>query len=177
MSWAIDPKETGSINDGGNRLPLGESIHTITGVSRPVNKKDPSGREQQVVIETTSSGLAYKVYLNPESATESVANIARKTLVGFWQAAGFSESIKPDRLKKLVGKTVELVVEETEGKGANAGKTFTNIKKVNPAEAAEESSEQEEEQEEEPQATDEPEAEEEAPEEKPKGKGKPWIRK
>lgn len=166
--WAIDPKETGSINEGGNRLPLGLSNHTITGVSRPVNKQDPSGKEQQVLIETESGGLPYKIYLNPESSKESVSNIARKTLVAFWQAAGLTEAIKPDRLKKLVGKTVEIEAAETEGKGANAGKTFVNIKKVNPA-----SEQEEEEPQEDLEGEEQEQQEEEAPAPKVK-KSMPW---
>lgn len=174
MSWVIEPKETGSINDGGNRLPLGKSVHKIVGITRPVNKQDPSGKEQQVVIETTSGGLGYKIYLNPESSNESISNIAKKTLVGFWQAAGFTEAIKPERLKKLVDKVVELEVTETEGKKGtkNEGKTFTNIQKVNPASEQEEEEQEEEEQgEQEEQQEEEPETE--APTEKPK-KAMPW---
>lgn len=176
MSWVIEPKETGSINDGGNRLPLGKSIHKIVTITRPVNKQDPSGKEQQVVIETTSGGLSYKIYLNPESSNESISNIAKKTLVGFWQAAGLSEAIKPERLKKLVDKVVELEVTETEGKKGtkNEGKTFTNIQKVNPASLDEEESEQEEEPEEQEEEQQEEEPEVEAAKTAPKVK--PWLK-
>lgn len=172
MSWAIDLKETGSINDGGSRLPIGKSVHTITAVSRPVNSKDQSGKEQQVLIETTGAGGTYKIYLSPESSSEAASNIAKKTLVGFWQAAGLTESIKPERLKKLIGKTVELEVAETQGKKGtpNEGKTFTNIKKVNPYDGEGEEEEPEEETESEEEA-------EEQEEEAPKAAGKkamPW---
>lgn len=176
MSWSIDPKETGSINDGGSRLPIGKSTHEITNVSRPVNSQNPSGNEQQVLIETVSGGSSYKIYLNPESPTESVANIAKKTLVGFWQAAGLTEAIKPERLKKLIGKNVELEVAETEGKKGtkNEGKTFTNIRKVNPASEVEEEEEEQEDSE-----NEEQEEQEEAPAEAaPAGKKElPWKTK
>lgn len=159
MSWQIDPKTTGSINDGGSRLPVGTTTHKIEKITRPVNSQDPAGKEQQVLIETTSEGSGYKIYLNPESASEQVANIAKKTLVAFWSAAGLTESIKPERLKKLEGKTVELVVVETTGKKGtkNEGKTFTNIQKVNPASDVEqeEETEQEEERQEEEETTEE----------------------
>lgn len=178
MSWAIDLKTTGSINDGGSRLPIGNSIHKIEKISRPVNSQDQSGKEQQVLIETTSEGAGYKIYLNPESGSEQVANIAKKTLVAFWTAAGLTETIKPDRLKKLEGKTVELVVVETTGKKGtkNEGKSFTNIQKVNPASDLEESEEEEEEEEgpNEPENQDE-EQKEEAP--KLNKKDAPWLKK
>lgn len=133
-NWSIDPKTTGSINDGGSKLPIGKTTHTIVAITRPVNKQDLTGKEQQVLIETSSNGATYKIYLNPESSNDQVSNIAKRTLVAFWDAAGQKDAIKPERLKKLEGAVVVLEVEETEGKAGtkNAGKKFTNIRSVTP---------------------------------------------
>lgn len=178
MSWSIDPKETGSINDGGSRLPLGKSIHKIVQVTRPVNSKDPTGKEQQVLFETESKGSSYKIYLSPEAASQGASNIAKKTLVGFWQAAGFTEAIKPERLKKLVGKTFELeVIDKPDKVKKNEDGSpvlYRNIQSVNPAsEQEEEEQEEEETEDEEPEKQQEEEPENEAPAEKPK-KVMPW---
>lgn len=164
-NWSIDPKQTGSINDGGSKLPLGKSVHKIVKVTRPINKQDQTGKEQQVLIETTSNGANHRVYLNPESASDVVANIARRTLVAFWEAAGLTTAIKPDRLSQLEGKVVVLDVTETEGKKGtkNEGKKFANIQSVT-AYAGDEVEQEEE----------EPESEqEEAPPEEGKKKA-PW---
>lgn len=175
MSWALDKKNTGSINDGGSKLPLGDTVHEIVKIGEQVNTQNPAGNEKQVVIETTSKGSSYKIYLSVESATESVSNIARKTLFAFWEQGGFGdEACKPERLKKLVGKSYTLTVEETEGKKGtkNEGKKFTNIKKV----FAFDDDADEEPEEEEAETESEEEAEEQE-EEAPKAAGKkamPW---
>jgi TATA-binding protein-associated factor Taf7 len=172
----IDPKKTGSINDGGRRLKVGSHTYKITGATMALVKSDPRGKEQQVVLDVVNGGdYACKVYLSTDSSNETARDIAVKTLVAFWNAAGLTGNIKPDTLKRLVGKTVVITTRETPGKGENKDKTYVNISTVEAPDAEEEEEEEEteevEETEEETEESEEEETEEEeeeAPEPAPK---------
>jgi TATA-binding protein-associated factor Taf7 len=179
MSFNIDPKKTGSINDGGRRLKVGTARYKITGATMAIVKSDPRGKEQQVVLDLLNGGdYACKVFLSVSSANETAAEIAKKTLVAFWDAAGLTGAIKPETLKRLVGKTVDVTTRETQGKGENKDKTYVNISTVEAAddEDAEEAEETEEEETEETEEDSEEEEEAEAPKktEASGKKARPW---
>lgn len=193
MSFNIDPKKVGSINDGGRRLKVGSHAYKIVGASMALVKSDPRGKEQQVVLDVLNGGdYACKVFLSVSSPNETVANIAQKTLVAFWDAAGLVGAIKPETLKRLVGKTVVITTRETPGKGENKDKTYVNIATVEAPDGGEDDEEEESEEEEAPAPKakkaapapepeeeeeteeDEEESEDEAPAPAPAAKKRPW---
>lgn len=177
--WALDEKNTKTLGSGGSKLLLGRATYRIVEVTRPLNSQDQSGQERQTVFELENEGDKYMLYLNTDSAKDSVSSIARSTVLGIYRACGFKDACKPDRLKKTAGKYVDIEAidrpDKTKRNDDGSPVLYRNVKAVFPAE---ESSEEEEEQEEEPQAIDEPEAEEEVQEEKPAAKkAMPWKKK
>ena len=172
MSFNIDPKKKGSINDGGRRLKVGSHTYKILGATMALVKSDPRGKEQQVVLDVLNGGdYACKVFLSVMSPNEVVCDIAQKTLVAFWDSAGLTGAIKPETLKRLIGKTVVITTRETQGKGENKDKTYVNISTVE-APAGDDEEEETEDAETETEETEdtEEESEEETEEEAPPAK-------
>lgn len=187
MSFNLDPKKAPTLEDGGRKLKVGSYAYKITSAQMAVVKSDPRGKQKQVVIEATNNGDLYKVYLSTDSPNDTAREIALKTLMSFWVAAGLTGACKPETLKLLAGKTVVIAARETQGKGENKDKTYVNISNVEPFDGGddkeeetedevEESEESEEETEEE---TEEEETEESDPEPPKKSaaaapKKRPW---
>lgn len=184
----INPKKVGSLNEGGRRLKVGTFAYEITNAAMVPVKSDPRGKEQQILFELcTRDGYSCRLYLSVMSANEVQCEIAQKTLVAIWEAAGLNGNIKPDTLKRLSGKVVVIETKETKGKGDNKDKTYVNVVTVEAYDPEEDgggdrdedgpdpegddsSNSGEEEQEEEEESDPEPE-----PEPKPTGKAKrPW---
>jgi hypothetical protein len=159
MSWKIDPKKTGSLNDGSTKLPVGTNVFKIVKAEQVADKSDPRGKRVQVVLHLSREGNTYRVYLSVMAENEVAAEIAAKTLVAFAKAAGYAGQLSPQTLTKLVGKSVEVSVTSTE----KNGKTYVNVSEVNAVGAVAEEEEEADEDEEEEEA-DEDEEEEEADE-------------
>lgn len=164
----IDPKKTGSINDGGRKLKIGTFAYKITDAKSAIVKSNPTGKEQQVVIDLLhGKDYSCKVFLNVMSPNDVTCDIAQKTLAAFWEAAGLSGTIKPERLGQLKNKFVEITARET----LKDGKTYSNISTVEAVSDNEETSDdddaeeetEEESEEEETEDTEEEEEEEETP--------------
>lgn len=136
MAWKIDTKTTGSLSDGATKLPVGTNAFKIVAATQVPDKSDPRGKALQVVLTLGLGEKTYKTFLSVESAKEVVAEIAQKTLRDFFVSAGINGQLSAAALPKLVGKTVEVTVVETAGKGDNAGKTYSNISSVDPCESA-----------------------------------------
>lgn len=145
MAWKIDTSKTGSLSDGATKLPVGTNAFKIVAATQVPDKSDPRGKALQVVLTLGLGEKTYKTFLSVESAKEVVAEIAQKTLRDFFVSAGINGQLSAAALPKLVGRSVEITVVETQGKGENAGKTYTNISSVDPVDAAPEDTEEEEE--------------------------------
>ena len=172
MSFNIDPKKVGSINDGGRKLKVGTFAYKIVGAAMAVVKSNPTGKEQQIVIDLQDihePSYNCKQFLSVMSPNDTQREIAQKTLVAIAEAAGISGVLKPERLKSFVGKVIEITARETQGKGDKKDQTYVNLATVEAyvAGAAEDAEEEEEEEEE------EEDEEEEAPAPAAK-KTRPW---
>lgn len=163
MSFVIDPKKVGSINEGGRKLKVGTHAYKITGASMAIVKSNPTGKEQQIVFDLLN-GKDYncKLFLSVMSPNDVVAEIAAKTLVAIAEAAGIGGVLKPERLKSFIGKSVLITAKETQGKGDKKDQTYVNLSTV---EAVEDETEEEEEEAEEEEADDDSEEEAEESEE------------
>lgn len=147
MAWKINTATTGSLSDGATKLPVGTNRFKIVAAAQVPDKQDPKGKALQVVITLGLNDKTFKTFLSVESAKEVVAEIAQKTLRDFFVSAGITGQLSAASLPKLVGKSVEVTVVETAGKGDNAGKTYSNISSVDPCESVETPEEEEEEEE------------------------------
>lgn len=168
MAWAsnIDKAELGKQGGGGTPLLIGKYNYEITAVAEAVDKKDPTGKQKQVIFDFTRNKVTHKVWFSPESDNEMVAKIAGTQLGAIGKAAGLKGVLKPETLKRLVGKTISLDVYENKKKYATIGGIDV---------AQEEDGHEETEEEAETESTEEAEAEEEVEEPKAKGKKKqPW---
>ena len=173
MSFNIDRKKIGSINDGGRRLKVGTHAYRITGASMAVVKSNPTGKEKQVVFDLQDKqdpSYTCKVFLNVMSPNDTAAEIAAKTLVAFADAAGVGGNLKPERLPGFVNKDVVITTRETPGKGDSKDKSYINISTVEAYEGGDEDEDEEE-------SEDEEEEEDETPAPAPakaSGKKRPW---
>jgi len=177
MSFNIDRKKVGGLEGGGRKLKVGKHAYEITACEYLSNKNDPTGKEKQVVVSLTDGDGTAKLYLAVNSSNDVQCEIAQKTLVSLCDACGYTGPIKPEALRKLTGHTVVVEAYETAGKGANAGKTYTNVGSIEAyegEEGEEEAEEEETEEESEEEETEEEEAEEPAPAPAKGGKKKPW---
>ena len=175
MSFNIDRKKTGGLSAGGLKLKVGKHAYEITAAEYLPNKTDPTGKEKQVVVSLTDSDGTAKLYLAVNAANDIQQEIAQKTLVSLCDAAGYTGPIKPEALRKLVGSVVIVEARETQGKGANASKTYVNVASIEAGESDDkEEEETEEEETEEESEEEESEEEEPAPAPKSGAKKKPW---
>jgi hypothetical protein len=154
MSFNIDPKKVGSINDGGRKLKVGTFAYKIVGAAMAVVKSNPTGKEQQIVIDLQDihePSYNCKQFLSVMSPNDVQREIAQKTLVAIAEAAGIGGVLKPERLKSFVGKVIEITARETQGKGDKKDQTYVNLATVEAyvAGATEDTDEEEEDEEEE----------------------------
>jgi hypothetical protein len=182
MSWSIDPKKVGSLNDGSTKLPVGTHTYKIVKAEQVVDKSDPRGKRMQVVIHLSKDGSTYRVYLSVMSENEVAAQIASKTIVAFAAACGYTGPMSPKTLPKLVGGVVDVTVTSTE----KNGKTYVNVSEVRPANGAEPEAEEEDEAEESEEEDTEEEDEDDEEEEEAPAPAKPakaakavppWLKK
>ena len=137
MSWKIDTKGD-NLNDGARKLKLGTFAYKITGAKSVPDKKDPKGKRQQALFSfQLAEDPSYNCneYLSLMAEDDMVREIAMKTLRSLAAAVGFTGFITPERLPSFVGKYVVIEATEHEGKGENKGKTFVNIRTIEPYEA------------------------------------------
>lgn len=125
-TWSMKV-EGETVNDGGRKLKVGSFPYEIISAGMVVNKSNPSGKEQQVVLEFRN-GASYvcRSYFAVMSDNTQRQNIAEKELRSIVQAAGVTGVMKPELLKKLIGKFVEITAKET----SKDGKTYVNIATV-----------------------------------------------
>ena len=173
MAFAIKTKGE-SINDGGRQLKIGTHTYTIVSIGTAINKKDPTGREQQIVMDLRN-GTDYvcKVYLAVESKDSVVAEIAAKTIRAFAHAVGFDGVIKPETLSRLKDGVVSITAKETTSKDGT--KKYVNSQTVEAVDGGDEEPDGGEE----PEEEEEGEEEEETPEPEPApapaaAKKRPW---
>lgn len=162
----IDPKKVGSLNEGGRNLKIGTFAYRITSADYAAKKSDPTGKEKQIIIGLqyiTDPSYECKLYLATGSSNEATANIAQKTLVAIAAAAGIEGVLKPASLPKFLKKIVVIEASETEGKGANKGKKYVNVRSVEEYDPDAEEDETEDEESEEEEETPAPKKKVKAP--------------
>lgn len=173
MAWSMNIDKAENLSSSkGNKLLVGAHRYSVADAKMEVNKNNPSGKEQQVVVDFEREGKIYKQWFAVESANETTAQIAAKCVKSLADACGLKGVLKPERLKSFVGKDVMIEAKETSGKKgtANEGKIFVNIVDIT---APEDGEEEEEEETPETEETETEEQEEEKPAATGKGK-KPW---
>lgn len=160
-TWSLNKEKTGSIKDSNfAKLPVGKNIFLIKSFGLGKDKQDPSGRRDLVLCTFVKDDKEYQSQFHTDAENETQAKIASQCVIGICDACGVHK-YDAAGLKKCVGKFVTLTVEETEGKKGtkNEGKTYSNIRDVDPAEEDEDGDEQEGEEEEGEEQEEEAEAE------------------
>jgi len=133
MAITINLKKAGTL--GGYRsLKVGTHTYKFTGAKTDINKKDPRGKEEYVILDLENEGETYRVNLYVCSDNKSTAEIAMQTIGSISKAVGFKgENFRiPQDLHFLIGKSVDITTYESKGTGANSGKTYVNISLVEP---------------------------------------------
>lgn len=176
MNWSLDLDK---VERGFVSPPTGRARYKITELKLAVDKKDLSGKSQQIVMAFKGDGGSYSYVFKVMAANADTQRIAKQHLAQVADAAGIKGVLKPERFKSFAGKELEMEFSQSEGKDANKGKFFTNFSGAWPAAASEQEEEEQEEEEQEEQESEESEeetTEEEAP--KPAAKKElPWKAK
>ena len=124
MSWSLDLNE---VDRGFVSPPTGRNKYKITELKMAPDKQDNAGKAQQVVLGIKGSVGSYSYIFKVMAANEVTQRIAKQHLAQLSDAAGISGTLKPERFKSYIGKEVEIEFSQTEGKGENKGKSFTNF--------------------------------------------------
>lgn len=173
-NWSLDLDK---VERGFVSPPIGRARYKITEMKLAVDKKDQSGKSQQVQMGFKGEGGSYSYVFKVMAANADTQRIAKQHLAQVADASGIKGVLKPERFKSFVGKDVELEFSQSEGKGENKGKFFTNFSGAWPA-TADEQEEEESAEEQEPESEEEEQEQEEEAPTPPKPKSdKPWQKK
>src|SRR5690606_20689125 len=122
MSFEWNPDTIASVNESAvTPLLEGENVYKCIKTQWD-QRKDPSGgltNEWTLGLTLQANdGVNRQVFLPLTNPNEITRNIALSTLKGFWDAAGLSGTITPDRFPQLTGRYYRIVAKAKAGRSA-----------------------------------------------------------